>query len=197
LTGGFYLSILGNRIVGTKKGFIKKLKEEGLMGKVEGIIKSEIVRLAKREIRKISVPLGHDVWSLKSAVSQLRKAVLTLQRITASQQKELEKRKVPLEATTEEIKVSRFSPRLIRSLRGHLGITQRELATLTGVTVGAAHHWESGKFKPNMKKKAVMVALRKLGRREVRKLLEEKSSGKVKKTVRSSRRKGKKKTSRE
>jgi DNA-binding transcriptional regulator YiaG len=197
LTGGFYLSIFGNRIVGTKKGFIKKLKEERLMGKVEGIIKTEIVRLAKREIRKISVPLGRDVWSLKSAVSQLRKAVLTLQRITASQQKELEKRKVPLEATTEEIKVSRFSPRLIRSLRGHLGITQRELATLTGVTVGAAHHWESGKFKPNMKKKAVMVALRKLGRREVRKLLEEKSSGKVKKTVRSSRRKGKKKTSRE
>jgi DNA-binding transcriptional regulator YiaG len=197
LTGGFYLSIFGNRIVGTKKGFIKKLKEEGLMGKVEGIIKSEIVRLAKREIRKISVPLGRDVWSLRSALSQLRKAVLMLQRITASQQKELEKRKVPLEATPEEIKVSRFSPRLIRSLRGHLGITQRELAILTGVTVGAAHHWESGKFKPNMKKKAVMVALRKLGRREVRKLLEEKSSGKVKKTVRSSRRKGKKKASRE
>jgi len=164
------------------------------MGKVEGIIKSEIVRLAKREIRKISIPLGRDVWSLKSAVSQLRKAVLTLQRITASQQKELEKRKVPLEASAEEIKVSRFSPRLIRSLRGHLGITQRELAILTGVTVGAAHHWESGKFRPNMKKKAVMVTLRKLGRREVRKLLEEKSSGKVKKTVRSSRRKGKKKT---
>ena len=196
MTGGFYLSISGNRIVGTKKGFIKKLKEEGLMGKVEGIIKSEIVRLAKREIRKISVPLGRDVWSLKSAVSQLRKAVLTLQRITASQQKELQKRKVPLEASTEEIKVSRFSPRLIRSLRGHLGITQRELATLTGVTVGAVHHWESGNFKPNMKKKAVMVALRKLGRREVRKLLEEKNSGKVKKIVRSSRRRGKKKQNR-
>jgi transcriptional regulator with XRE-family HTH domain len=85
---------------------------------------------------------------------------------------------------------------LIRSLRGHLGITQRELAALTGVTIGAVHQWESGKFKPNMKKKAVMVALRKLGRREVRKLLEEKSSGMVKKAVRSSRRKGKKKQNR-
>ena len=28
------------------------------MGKVESIIKSEIVRLAKREVRKVSVPLG-------------------------------------------------------------------------------------------------------------------------------------------
>jgi DNA-binding transcriptional regulator YiaG len=147
------------------------LKEEGLMGKVEGIIKSEIVRLARREIRKISVPLGRDVWFLKSAVSRLRKAVLTLQRITASQQKELEKRKVPLEASPEEVKVSRFSPRLIRSLRGYFGITQKELAILTGVTVGAVQKWESGQFKPSMKKKAVMVALRKLGRREVRKLI--------------------------
>ena len=163
------------------------------MGKVEGIIKSEIVRLAKREIRKISVPLGRDVWALKNAVSQLRKAVLTLQRITDSQQKELGKGKVALEAAPEEVRVSRFSPRLIRSLRGHLGITQKELATLSGVSIGAVHQWEQGKFRPNEKNKAVMVALRKLGHREVRKVLEEKSLGKVKKTVRSSRRKGKKK----
>jgi DNA-binding transcriptional regulator YiaG len=151
------------------------------MGKVEGIIKSEIVRLAKREVRKISVPLGRDVWSLKSAVSQLRKAVLTLQRITTHHQKELEKGEMPLEAAPEEVKVSRFSPRLIRSLRGHLGITQKELAVLTGVTVGAVHLWESGQFKPSEKKKAVMVALRKLGRREVRKLLEGKGAQRAEK----------------
>ena len=165
------------------------------MGKVEGIIKSEMVRLAKREMRKVSVPLGRDVWSLKSAVSQLRKAVLALQRITAHQQKELEKGETPLEAGPEEVKVSRFSPRLIRSLRGHLGLTQKELAVLTGVTVGAVHLWESGQFKPSEKKKAVIVALRKLGRREVRKLVEKKSAGRVKQTVRPSRRRGKKRKS--
>jgi DNA-binding transcriptional regulator YiaG len=159
------------------------------MGKVEGIIKSEIVRLARREIRKISVSLGRDVWFLKSAVSQLRKTVLTLQRITASQQKELEKGKTPLEATPEEVKESRFSPRLIGSLRRHLGITQKELAILTGVSVGAAHLWEIGKFKPSMKKKAVMVALRKLSRREVRKLLEEKGTQLAEKKASSRRRK--------
>jgi DNA-binding transcriptional regulator YiaG len=173
-------------------------KEEGLMGKFEGMIKSEIVRLAKREVRKISVPLARDVWSLKSAVSQLRKTVLVLQRITAQQQKELEKGEIPLEAAPEEVKVSRFSPRLIRSLRGHLGITQKELAILTGVTVGAVHLWESGQFKPSDKKKAVMVALRKLGRREVRKLVERKSAGRAKQSVRpsASKRRGKKKKSR-
>ena len=151
------------------------------MGKVEGIIKSEIVRLAKKEVRKVSRPLGRDVRSLKSVVSQLRKAVLGLQRITTSQQKELQKGKAVLEAPPEEVKESRFSPRLIRSLRRHLGVTQKELAVLAGVTVGAVHLWESGQFKPSMKKKAVMVALRKLGRREVRKLLEGKETQKPKK----------------
>ena len=146
------------------------------MGKLEVTIKSEIVRLAKREMRKTSVPLGRDVRLLKSTVSQLRKAVTALERFAAQQQKELKKRKIPLEATPEEVKKSRFSPALIRSLRESLGITQKELAILTGVTIGAVHQWEIGKFKPKDEKKAVMVALRKLGRRDMRKLLEEKTT---------------------
>ena len=166
------------------------------MGKLEGMIKSEIVRLAKREVRKISVPLGRDVWSLKSTVSQLRKAVLVLERFSAQRQKELGKERVPLEATPEEVKVSRFSPRLIRSLRKHLGITQKELALLAGVTVGAVHQWESGMFKPGDKKKVVLVAIRKLGRREVRKLVEERGAEMVKKDVRKPRGKRTKRASR-
>jgi DNA-binding transcriptional regulator YiaG len=144
------------------------------MSKLGATIKSEIVRLAKREIRKTLVPLSRDVRLLKSTVSEIRKAVLVLERLAALQQKELGKRKIPLEATPEEVKKSRFSPRLIRSLRKHLGISQKELAILAGVTIGAAHLWEKGKFEPKDEKKRVMVALRKLGRREVRKLLEEK-----------------------
>ena len=165
------------------------------MAKFETMIKFEMVRLAKREVRKICVPLRSDVWSLKSAVSQLHKSVLIIQRITAGQQKELEKGRMLLEAPSEEVKESRFSPRLIRSLRGHLAITQKELAILTGVTVGAVHLWESGRFKPSMKKKAVMVALRKLGRREVRKLLEGKKTEVAKKAP-SHRRKRTKRTRR-
>jgi DNA-binding transcriptional regulator YiaG len=155
------------------------------MGKLEGMIKSEIVRLAKREVRKISAPLGRDIRSLRSTVSQLRKTVSALERLTAQQQKELGTGKAQLEATPEEVKKSRFSPRLIRSLRKHLGITQKEMAILTGVTVGAIYQWEQGIFEPRGTKKGILVALRKLGRRDVRKLLgEKKSEIKEKKIVR-------------
>jgi len=141
------------------------------MGKVEGILRSEIIRLAKREIRKISVPMGKKVRSLKDVVSQLRRTVLALERFTTQQQKELGRGRIKLEATQEEVKKSRFSPRLVRSLRKRLGITQKEMATLMGVTIGAIYQWEKGIFEPRGQKKGMLVALRKLGRREVKGLL--------------------------
>ena len=149
------------------------------MGKLEVTIKSEIVRLAKREMRKTSVPLGRDVRLLKSTVSQLRKTVLSLERFAAHQQKELSKREIRLEAPPEEIKNARFSPGLIQSLRKRLGITQKELAILAGVTVGAAHLWETGKFLPSGEKRGAIVALRKLRRREVRELLDQERARKT------------------
>ena len=149
------------------------------MGKVESIIKSEIIRLAKGEMRQVSIPLGRDVRLLKNTVSQLRKSVLSLERFAAQKQKELSKREIGLEAPPEEIKQSRFSPRLLQSLRKRLGITQKELAILTGVTIGAAHLWETGKFRPKDNKMGALVALRKLNRRQVRELLKQKIAGKT------------------
>lgn len=143
------------------------------MGRLEATIKTEIERLAKREIRKVSVPLRRDVRSLRITVSQLRKAVLPLKRFAADQQKGLAKREMRLEASPEEVKKSRFSPQLVQSLRKHLDITQKELAVLAGVTVGAVQKWEAGRFRPKEKKRGVLVALRKHTRRDVRKLLEE------------------------
>jgi DNA-binding transcriptional regulator YiaG len=146
------------------------------MGKMETIIKSEVQRLAKREILKASAPLAQDIRLLKKKVSQLQKIVLRLERSKAHRQKLSGIREKPLDASMEEVKASRFSPRLIRSLRKQLGISQKELAVLAGVSLGTAHLWETGKFKPKDERKRVLVGLRKLGRREVRGLLEEKTA---------------------
>ena len=145
------------------------------MPKIESMIKSEIVRLAKGEVRRIAVPLAKDVRLLKSTVSRIRKTVLVVERFVAAQKKELAKQELQLEVSPEELKKSRLSPRLIRSLRRHLGITQKELASLAGVTMGAVQSWESGKFRPKDGKRKALVALRKLRRNEVRKLLKERA----------------------
>ena len=146
------------------------------MGKIEEIFKSEIVRLTKREMRKVFVPVSKDVRLMKGTLSQLRKTVHELERGMARQIKEAGVEKKPIAAAPEEVKASRFSARLIRSLRERLGLTQRELAKVAGVTVGAIYQWETGKFEPRDEKKAVLVALRKMGRREVQEILERQAS---------------------
>jgi DNA-binding transcriptional regulator YiaG len=143
------------------------------MGKVESILKSEMIRLARREMKKTFAPLNRDVRSLKGIVSQLRKSVLILQRFMNQQERQMGSKPVT-EVTPEEMKKARFSPRLIKTLRNHLGVSQREMAKLAGVTGGAVFQWEKGKFEPKDEKKKILVGLRKLGRREARKLLAEK-----------------------
>ena len=145
------------------------------MGKLEQFFRSEMVRLSKREMNRVWVPVKRDVRSLKRTVSQLRRAVLALEQFADRQRKQLAQEEAQLTAPPDTVKKSRFSPRLIRALRKRLGLSQRELAILSGVTVGAVHQWETGKFIPKEEKKGVLVALRKLGRREARRLLSSKT----------------------
>jgi len=146
------------------------------MGKLESTIKSEIQRLAKREIRFTFIPLRREVRTMRLRLSDLSKGVTSLNRMT--KELRLEEKTTPkLEATPEEVKASRLTPNRIRGLRKKLGISMRELGILTGTSLGAILSWEKGKFKPRGEKKAALVALRKLRKREVKKMLEKKAGG--------------------
>ena len=143
------------------------------MAKIESIIKSEIQRLAKHEVRSVFLPLRREVWGLKLKLSNLIKSFTVLDRFA----KEISKAKSTepkLEASPEEVKASRLTPERISGLRKKLGISQRELGILTGASLGAVASWEKGKFRPKGEKKAALVALRKIRKRDVRKMLSEK-----------------------
>lgn len=148
------------------------------MAKIEGIIKAEIMRLAKREVRSVFRPLKREVRHMSIKLSGLSKGIASLNRV--AKELHLEEAKPKLEATLEEVKASRITPERIRGLRKKLGLSLRELGILTGTSIGAVLSWEKGKFKPKGEKKAVLVALRKLRKREIRKLLTEKAEAKVK-----------------
>ena len=59
-------------------------------------------------------------------------------------------------------------------LRKRPGTAQGELATLGGVSASAVGSWEYGKAKPEGRNRKALVALRKLGRREVQDILVQK-----------------------
>ena len=150
------------------------------MGKVESTIKAEIQRLAKHEVRTVFRPLRKEVWGIRLKLSNLLKAFAPMNRL-AKEIAESKAKEPKLAASPEEVKASRFTPERIRRLREKLGISQRELGILVGATIGAVLSWEKGKFKPQGEKKAALVALRKVRKRDVKKVLAEMAGGKGKK----------------
>jgi DNA-binding transcriptional regulator YiaG len=150
------------------------------LGKLEFTIKSEIQRLAKRETRATFIPLRREVRAMRLKLSGLAKSFSALDRLASEQLRQAEKKELKLKASPEEIKASRLTPERIRNLRKKKGLSQKQLSILTGASLGAVASWEKGKFKPKGEKKAAIVALRKLKKREVRKLLPAEDSEKPK-----------------
>ena len=147
------------------------------MGKIESTIKSEIERLAKHEVKVVFRPLRKEVWGIRLKLSNILKAFTPMNRL-AKEIAESKAKEPKLAASPEEVKASRFTPERIRRLREKLGISQRELGILVGATIGAVLSWEKGKFKPQGEKKAALVALRKVKKRDVKKVLAEMAGAK-------------------
>lgn len=141
------------------------------MGKMEQTLKSEITRLAKKQVRAECRPLAKEVRQLKRTVSALNKTVADLEKLGAEFREQRVAEKAKLDAPPAEVKAARLSPLLIKKLRKRLGITQSELATLVGVSQSAVGSWEYAKAKPEGRNREALVALRKLGKREVRRIL--------------------------
>jgi hypothetical protein len=89
------------------------------LGKLESTIKSEIQRLAKREIRSTFIPLRREVRTMRLKLSGLSKTFSALNRLTKEQLQKVPKKE--LEATPEEVKASRLTPDRIRRLRRKIG----------------------------------------------------------------------------
>jgi len=166
------------------------------MGKIETAVKSEIARLAKKEIRAVCGPLARDVRELKRTVSSLRKTLASLEKTGKEWAKQIRAQKAELKVPEEEVKAARFSPRLIRSLRKRLGLSQQQLATVVSVSTVSIGLWEQGKTRPTGPNRTALVALRKLGRRDVRRILELKTTAKPKRKRKATKKPAKKKSAR-
>jgi len=74
------------------------------------------------------------------------------------------------QVSEEEAKAARLSLRLIESLRRRLGLSQTALARLVGVSAAAVAHWVAGDSMPTGQNRMTLVALRRVGKRELKEL---------------------------
>jgi DNA-binding transcriptional regulator YiaG len=141
------------------------------VAKIEVAIKDAILRGAKRQIRIVSLPVRREVRRLRRVVGQLRRDVASLRDAAAEWQRVARATPWRPEIAEDEVKASRLSPRLVRTLRARLGLTQAALSRLVGVSPAAVVQWERGRAAPAGANRRALIALRKLGRRDVRRLL--------------------------
>lgn len=78
------------------------------------------------------------------------------------------------EVSDDEIKSARITGKVVKNLRKKLGISQEKLAALLDVSPGAVAFCEQGRARPRSDNKAAIIALRTLGRRDVKRMLKDK-----------------------
>lgn len=132
------------------------------MANIASLLKSEISRIARKEIRA-------ETGTLKKASSQYRGDIAALKRRLAENERlisKLSKNKPVSEIDkAEESAKLRFRADGFASLRKKLGLSAADMGKLLGVSLQTVYHWEKGQSKPRANQLQGIAEIRKLGKR--------------------------------
>ncbi len=133
-------------------------------------LKSEIARIAKKEIKQETPSLKKSSAQYRSDIAALKRRVAALESMVAKLSKHSDH---PVKAqVSEDSAPIRFRADGFVSLRKKLAITAQEMGTLVGVTAQSILKWEHGKSKPRASQLQAIAQVRKMGKRDVLKRLE-------------------------
>lgn len=138
------------------------------MSDIASALKSEIGRLARKELRAQLEPFKKSTATAKNQIAALREEVSALK----SQIKQLTKqtRTSTRAAASEESSTTtrqRFTTKGFATLRSRLGLSCAEMGQLIGASDQAVRKWEDGSSRPREKYQQAIFALRGVGKREI------------------------------
>jgi DNA-binding transcriptional regulator YiaG len=142
------------------------------MSNVASVLKEEIARVARKEIRRETSSLKKSASTYRSEIAALKRRVLELER----QFRRASAGGRPSQpAAANEDSTSpgtRFSARSMASQRRRLGLSAAECGLLIGASAQSIYNWEEGKSRPRDQHLPAIYALRNLGRRQANEILE-------------------------
>lgn len=142
------------------------------MPNLASILKEEILRLARKEVRNEIEGLRKASTHYRSEIARLKRRVDQLEKQhTRVSKKILKKPETPegLEGTTR----IRFSAKRLAAQRQKLGLSAADMGLLLGVSGQSIYHWEAEKSRPRQPQLEAIAALRKIGKREAKRKLAE------------------------
>lgn len=135
------------------------------------LLKSEISRLCRREVRKEVTAVKKASASYRRDIAALKRQVLVLERKTAMVAKQTSAAVTKAPSTLPDRPV-RFVAKGLRSLRARLGLSAPQLALLLGASEQSVYNWETKKATPRKELLAAIIALRGVGKREAHQRLD-------------------------
>ena len=135
------------------------------------VFADEVRRLARKEVRAASESLYETIATLRKQIAEQKKQIVELAKSCVLK----EEKKSPVDdiPMPNDGKSLRLNAAGIVRLRTKLGLTQGDFARVLGVAMHTVSVWEQGRRVPRAAHKAKICALRKIGKRELKKLLAE------------------------
>ena len=144
------------------------------MPDVGKILREEISRLAKREVKQAVEPLLKQVRDLRLVVQEQKKQISKLGKsLPIETERKSREQATPQPAGQEESKSVRISSDSIKKHRARLELSQKEMGLLMDVGSVTIGSWESGKSSPRGQNRQAFAELRKMDVSQARKRLEE------------------------
>ncbi len=136
------------------------------MPNIASVMKDEIVRLAKKEVRKEAEGLKKSSAQYRSDIAALKRQVAALEKQVARLGKNGPK-KATVEVEGEASTKFRFSAKRIAAQRQKLGLSAGDMGALIGVSAQTIYNWEAEKSRPRQSQLAAIAAVRKLGKKAI------------------------------
>ncbi len=134
------------------------------MPNIATALKSEISRVARKEIRAHNDTVAKATRSQKTDISALKRRVHELEQLVKKLAKGASTRS-PAPAS-EDAQLSRFSAKGMASHRKRIGLNADDYGRLLGASGNTVYNWESGASKPRASFHAAIADVRTLGKRE-------------------------------
>ena len=137
------------------------------MPNIASVLKDEILRLARKEVRSEIEGLKKASAKYRSDISDLKRRIAVLEKLQARNDGKKAQR-AATESDGGPVTRFRFGAKRFAAQRQKLGLSAGDMGTLIGVSAQTVYNWEGEKSRPRRSQLVAIAALRKMGKREIK-----------------------------
>lgn len=137
------------------------------MPNIASILKAEISRIARREVRAQTAGFKKSLAACRSEIADLKRRAAALE--SALRRAIKPGPKAPASAAgSDAVQTLRFSAKGFASQRRRLGLSAEDVGLLLGASGQTVYNWEHGTARPRAKHLPAIAAIRNLGKKQAR-----------------------------